>query len=102
MMLVRQLAHLNFGMPRVRSHGAPFVAARDETVEDEAIRKEAGTKEGEKGEGKKKAEEKAGQGRRFEIGIGLGKETGKAAGTFCLLLFFRSPGTPSIMTKYFN
>lgn len=30
MMLGRQLAHLNFGMPRVRSHGVPFVAAGDD------------------------------------------------------------------------
>lgn len=43
MMLVRQLAHLNFGMPRVRSHGAPFVAARDDH-EGRNDKKEAGTK----------------------------------------------------------
>lgn len=43
MMLVRQLAHLNFGMPRVRSHGAPFVAARDDHG-GRNDKKEAGTK----------------------------------------------------------
>lgn len=30
MMLVRQLAHLNFGTPQVRSQGIPFVAAGDD------------------------------------------------------------------------
>lgn len=43
MMLVRQLAHLNFGMPRVRSHDAPFVAAGDDHG-GRNDKKEAGTK----------------------------------------------------------
>lgn len=83
MMLVRQLAHLNFGMPRVRSHGrAPFVAARDDRGE-RSDKKEAGTKKRER-EKKREKEKKRGRERgRFEIGIGLGKETGKTVCTFC-------------------
>lgn len=71
MMLVRQLAHLNFGMPRVRSHGAPFVAARDDHG-GRNDKKEAGTKR------KKK--------RSSKIGIGLGKETGKTVRSFLPVL----------------
>lgn len=91
MMLVRQLAHLNFGMPRVRSHGAPFVAARDDH-EGRNDKKEAGTKRKKKGS--------------LEIGIGSGKETGKTVRSFCpsfgIVCYFQGSRTPSIMTKYFN
>lgn len=58
MMLVRQLAHLNFGMPRVRSHGrAPFVAARDDRGE-RSDKKEAGTKKRKKKKGEKRERKK--------------------------------------------
>ncbi|KAK1137051.1 hypothetical protein K0M31_001579 [Melipona bicolor] len=58
---------------------APFVAARDAIVENEAIRKRLAQRREEKRREEKKKREK----RRFEIGIGLGKETGKAVCTFC-------------------